>query len=163
MQNILEEKIAEIIAPTVGDMGFELVIVRIRGTNFKTLEILIDKLNEEKLAISECQEVSRHISALLDIEDLIDGAYCLEVSSSGIERPLVKFENYIRFVGREVKIKLKELLNGESRYQGKIIKAEDNKVYLRVINTEISIDYNLIKNARLVLTDKMFKELLNQQ
>ena len=110
--------------------------------------------------MEDCTKASRTISAILDVEDLIEEAYSLEVASSGLERPLVNFENYNRFLGREARIKLKELLNGRTRYQGKIIKAENNKIYLKCEEQEVLIDYDLIKNANLVLTEEVFKKLL---
>ncbi|WP_342269602.1 ribosome maturation factor RimP [Rickettsia endosymbiont of Orchestes rusci] len=162
MQSI-EQEIISLIEETLTTMGFEPVVVRLRGLNYKTLEILIDRLDGEKVTIEDCRKVSQNISAILDVEDIIDDAYNLEVSSSGVERPLVKFEDYNRFSGREVNIKLKALLNGKTRYQGKIIKAEDDKVYVNLKGEELVIDFNLIKNASLVLTDEMFKELLGKK
>lgn len=162
MQTI-EQKIIDNIEETINDMGFELVIVRLKGTTSKILEILIDRLNDEKVTIEDCEEVSQNISAILDVEGIIEEAYSLEVSSSGLERPLVKFDNFIRFTGREVKIKLTELLKNKSRYKGKIIKAENNIIYLKLEEGEIAIDYNLIKSANLILTDEIFQKLLNKK
>ncbi|WP_121542990.1 ribosome maturation factor RimP [Candidatus Rickettsia colombianensi] len=159
MQTI-EQQITNVIEESLTDMGFELVLVKFKGVNPKVVEILIDSLNGEKISVEDCTKASRTISAILDVEDLIEDVYSLEVASSGLERPLVKFENYNRFLGREVKIKLKELLNGKTRYQGKIIKAENNKIYLKCEEQEVLIDYDLIKNANLVLTEEVFKKLL---
>lgn len=157
----IEQQLTTLIEETLIDMGFELVLLRFKGTHFKILEILIDKPSGEKVTVDDCSKASHTISAILDVEDLIEDAYSLEISSSGLERPLVKFENYQRFLGREVKIKLKELLNGKIRYQGKIIKAENYKIHLKCEEQEIIIDYNLIKSANLVLTDELFKKLLS--
>lgn len=160
MQTI-EHQITNLIEESLTDMGFELVLVRLnKGVNSKVVEILIDKLDNQKVTVEDCAKASNTISAILDVEDLITDPYHLEVSSSGVERPLVKFENYSRFLGREVKVKLNELLNGRTRYQGKIIRAENNKVYLKCEDHEVEIDYDLIKNANLVLTEEMFKKLL---
>ena len=162
MQTI-EQQITNVIEESLTDMGFELVLVKFKGVNPKVVEILIDSLNGERISVEDCTKASRTISAILDVEDLIEAAYSLEVASSGLERPLVKFENYNRFLEREVKIKLKELLNGKTRYQGKIIKAENNKIYLKCEEQEeVLIDYDLIKNANLVLTEEVFKKLLKQ-
>ena len=161
MQTI-EQQITNVIEESLMDMGFELVLVKFKGVNSKVVEILIDSLNSEKVSVEDCTKVSRTISAILDVENLIEDAYSLEVASSGLERPLVKFENYNRFLGREVKITLKELLNDKTSYQGKIIKAENNKIYLKCVEQAVLIDYNLIKNANLVLTEEIFKKLLKQ-
>lgn len=159
MQTI-EQQITNLIEESINDMGFELVLVRLKGVNFKVVEILIDKLDNQRITVEDCAKASNTISAILDVEDLITDPYNLEVSSSGVERPLVKFENYSRFLGQEVKVKLKELLNGRTRYQGKITRAENNKIYLKCEDCEVEIDYDLIKNANLVLTEEMFKKLL---
>ena len=162
MQTI-EQKITSVIQDTITDLGFDLVVVRLRGSNHKILEVLIDRLDGEKITIADCRNVSRNISALLDVEDIISDKYFLEVSSSGIERPLLKFEDYNRFCGREVNIKLKESLNGQTNYRGKIIKTENNKIYLHVKGKDIIILFDLIKNASLILTDEMFRDLLNKK
>ncbi|WP_347938876.1 ribosome maturation factor RimP [Rickettsia oklahomensis] len=158
----IEQQITNVIEESLMNMGFELVLVKFKGVNSKVVEILIDSLNGEKVSVEDCTKVSRTISAILDVENLIEDAYSLEVVSSGLERPLVKFENYNRFLGREVKIKLKESLNDKICYQGKIIKAENNKIYLKCEEQEVLIDYNLIKNANLVLTEEVFQKLLKQ-
>jgi len=162
MQTI-EQQITNLIEENLTDMGFELVLVRLKGVNSKVVEILIDKLDDRKVTIEDCTKASNAISAILDVEDLITDPYYLEVSSSGVERPLVKFENYKRFLGREAKVKLKELLGGRTRYQGKIIEAENNKVYLKCEDQAVEIDYDLIKSANLVLTEEMFKKLLSSE
>lgn len=161
MQTI-EQKITTIIQDTLMDLGFEVVKITLRGSSFKVVEILIDRLDAQKITVQDCRTASKNISALLDVEDIISDKYLLEVSSAGIERPLVKFEDYIRFCGSEVIIKLKESLNGQTRYQGKILKAEDNKIYIHVKGKDIIISFDLIKNASLVFTDKMFQELLKK-
>jgi ribosome maturation factor RimP len=116
MQTI-EQKIIDITQDAVKDRGFDLVKVMLKGSAHKVLEVLIDRLDTEKVSITDCRNVSRTISALLDVEDVISDKYFLEVSSAGMERPLVKLEDYSRFNGREATIKLKKLLNGRSKYQ----------------------------------------------
>lgn len=162
MQTI-EQQIIDIVQDTLETLGFDLVKVTLKGTHRKVLEVLIDRLDGSKVSIADCRNASRNISALLDVEDIIKDKYFLEVSSAGVERPLVKFADYIRFIGKEANIKLNTLLDGKTRYQGKIIKAEDNKVYLSVNNQEIIIAFDMIKKASLVLTDEMFRNLMNKK
>ncbi|KAJ6644848.1 Transcription termination/antitermination protein NusA, partial [Pseudolycoriella hygida] len=121
-----EQQIIDIIQKTLEDLGFDLVRVVLKGTKYKTLEILIDRLNGEKVSVQDCQKVSRNISALLDVEDIISDKYFLEVSSAG----------------REVTIKLKDLLNGQTRYQGRISKAENEQIYLSVSGKEVVIAFD---------------------
>lgn len=162
MQTI-EQQIIDAVQDNLKDLGFDLVKVTLKGSTHKVLEILIDRLDGEKVTIINCRNSSRIISALLDVEDIISNKYFLEVSSAGIERPLIKFEDYTRFLGREVTIKLKELLNGQTRYQGKIVKAEDNKIHLNNHGEDIVFSFDMIKKASLVLTDEMFRNLMNKK
>lgn len=162
MQTI-EQQIIDIVRDTLETLGFDLVKVTFKGTHHKVLEVLIDKLDGSKVSIGDCRNASRNISALLDVEDIIKDKYFLEVSSAGMERPLVKFADYTRFIGRETNIKLNAILDGKTRYQGKIIKAEDNKVYLNVSGQEIVIAFDMIKKASLVLTDEIFRNLMNKK
>ena len=162
MQTI-EQQIIDAVQDNLKDIGFDLVKVTLKGSTHKVLEILIDRLDGEKVTIIDCRNSSRIISALLDVEDIISDKYFLELSSAGIERPLIKFEDYTRFLGREATIKLKELLNGQTRYQGKIVKAEDNKIHLNNHGEDIVFSFDMIKKASLVLTDEMFRNLMNKK
>ena len=163
MSQALELKVSELIESAINALGFELVKVGFTGVNSKVLEILIDKLDYTKVTISDCKQVSRNISTLLEVEEIINDEYSLEVSSCGIERPLVKFKDYVRFINSEIKIKLKEPLNGRLKYQGVIMKAENDNIEFMPNGEElVQIPFDIIKNAKLVLTDKMFRELLNK-
>src|ERR1044071_1618799 len=112
MNQTLEQKVFEAIKETVNRLGFDLVKVSLQGPKSEILEILIDRADERKVSIADCKLVSRNISPLLDVEDLISERYYFHVSSCGIERPLVKFEDYVRFHGSDIKIKLNEPVNG---------------------------------------------------
>lgn len=159
----MEQRITEIIESTINSLGFELVKVMVRGSATKIVEILIERPNEEKIQVGDCQTVSKNISALLDVEDVIPGKYFLEVSSAGIERPLVKLADFIKFTNREIKIRLKSALNGNLSFRGKLLGVEGDKIKIQSKNVELLFDYNNIKNAKLVLTDEMFKSLLNKK
>jgi ribosome maturation factor RimP len=159
---ITEQEITDIIEESLNDLGFDLVKVTLKGSVNKVLEILIDRLDGDKISVIDCRNASRHISAVLDVEDVISDKYFLEVSSAGVERPLIKFKDYARFIDREVTIKLKELVNARTRYNGRILKAEDNQIYLMSDGEEIVVLFDKIKKANLVLTDEMFKNLVNK-
>ncbi len=159
---ITEQEITDIIEESLNDLGFDLVKVTLKGSVNKVLEILIDRLDGDKISVIDCRNASRHISAILDVEDVISDKYFLEVSSAGVERPLIKFKDYARFIDREVTIKLKELVNARTRYNGRILKAKDNQIYLMSDGEEIVVLFDKIKKANLVLTDEMFKNLVNK-
>lgn len=156
----MENKIAELIEDTITGLGFELVRVAINGSKPKIVEILIERLDGEKVQIADCRSVSRNISAILDVEDVITGKYFLEVSSAGVERPLVKEKDFERFQGREVKLRLKEAWNGNLTYKGKLLGMEGDKIKLQSKNVELSFDYDNIKKANLIFTEEMFRASL---
>ena len=159
----MEQRVTNLIESTVTTLGFDIVKVIIHGTSTKVVEILIERIDGEKVQVNDCQIVSRNISALLDVEDIIPGKYFLEVSSAGVERPLVKITDFDKFAGREVKIRLKAAFNGNLTYKGQLLGVEGEKVKLKSKNIEMFFDYSNIKNAKLVLTDDMFRELLNKK
>jgi len=156
----MEDKIIGLIEPTLTDLGYGLVKVSLRGGTVPILEILIERIDGDRVQVGDCKKVSRNVGAILDVEDQIAGKYFLEVSSAGVERPLVKQEDYVRFAGKDIKIRLKEQFNGKLNYKGKLLSIEDGVVLLRSKNVELKFQYNNIKSANLVLTDEMFRELL---
>ena len=159
----MESKISGIIEGTVKKLGFSLVKVTIHGDRRKVVEILIEREDGQKIQVDDCRLVSRNISAILDVEDIISGKYFLEVSSAGLERPLVKLEDFTRFADRQVKISLKEALNGSTKYKGKLLGIDGKNIVLKLENDEISFDYSNIRKANLVFTDEEFKSLLNKK
>ncbi|MGI4776109.1 MAG: ribosome maturation factor RimP [Janthinobacterium lividum] len=161
MSHNIEDKISDLIKDVVSSLGFELVKVSLQGPNSKTLEILIDGEEGKKVSVGDCRLVSRNISILLDVENIIADKYYLEVSSCGIERPLVKFKDYVRFLNYEVKIKLLKSVDNRLKYQGIINKAQDDNIELKIDEQIISIDFENIKGGHIVLTDEMFRKLLN--
>lgn len=158
----MEKRIAELVEDTVNDLGFGIVKIAINGSANKIVEIFIERLNGEKIEVGDCQLVSRNISAILDVEDIISGKYFLEVSSAGLERPLVKLQDFEKYADSEVKIRLKEPNNGNLSFRGKLLGVIDNKIKLKSKNVEIGFDFENIKRANLVLTDEMFRKLLNK-
>lgn len=160
MQNP-EQRLSTLIENTVNQLGFELVKVSLHN-NPKTFEILIDKLDNQSVSIADCQLVSNNISVLLDVQDAISDKYYLTVSSAGLERPLINFKDYNRFLNRDVKIKLRSAIAERNNYYGTIIKAEDNVIILNCEDKNIEIQFDAIKSANLVFTDSMFRKLLNK-
>lgn len=125
----MEQKITDLIEETIKSLGFELVKVNVHGgSSMKIVEILIENIDENvKIHVGDCQLVSKNISAILDVEDIIPGKYFLEVSSAGIERPLTKLTDYIKFSGKEVKIRLKTPFNGNLSFKGKLLGLGDSE------------------------------------
>ena len=136
--------------PLLGDMGMELVEIQFRREGHGwVLRLFNDK--EGGITIDDCAAVSREISAYLEVEDLIDHAYHLEVSSPGLERPLRKREDFIRFAERLVRIKLREPINGQRVLIGTLLGLEGEMVLLEMDNETVRIDLENIAKARLTL------------
>jgi ribosome maturation factor RimP len=156
----MEDKITELIEGPLGDFGIEVVKVTFHGGSRKVLEVLIDRRDGEKVNVKDCRDASKNISAILDVEDIIKDKYFLEVSSAGVERPLVKLKDFERFVGREIKVRLKEAHNNNTNFKGKLLEVKDNDILIKSKNVTLTFAYDNIKGANLVLTDEMFKQLL---
>jgi ribosome maturation factor RimP len=134
--------------PVLDDMGLELVEVQFRRESAGwLLRLFIDR--EGGVNVDDCASISRQISAYLEVEDLIEHAYNLEVSSPGLERPLKKKEDFVRFVGRKARIKLKEPIDGQRVFFGLLGPVDGNKIMLDVDGQQMEIDLNAVARARL--------------
>lgn len=136
--------------PLLADMGMELVEIQFRreGQGW-VLRLFIDK--EGGITIDDCAKVSREISAYLEVEDCIDHAYVLEVSSPGLERPLKKLQDFIRFAGRRVRVKLRQDLGMGKLVVGTLVGVEDENIVLLVEQTKLVLQQEQIVRARLTL------------
>ena len=157
----IEEKIKEIIEPSVNAEGFDLVRVLFSGAEKdNTLQIMVERLDGQNMTSDDCEKLSRSVSALLDVEDVIDSRYLLEISSPGIDRPLVKLADYERFKGREAKIETLLPIDGRKRFKGTLLGTDGEQVVLDFEEKEIKIDFSAITKAKLVLTDELLKQML---
>ena len=153
---VLERKIKEVLLPSLEAIGFSLVRIRIMGGGEnRTLQLMIDRLDEQPVSIEDCALVSRNASALLDVEDPINGAYMLEVSSPGIDRPLTKERDFERYVGFEAKLELRDVQDGQRRFQGRLLGCENGVVKLLTEAGETSLSFGTITAAKLILTDEL--------
>ena len=149
------KRIETIIAPTLKDMGFDLVRVRISGAQRRTLQIMAERLDDGTMTVEGCAAISRAVSTLLDVEDPIKGSYTLEVSSPGLDRPLTRPKDYTRFAGLEAKIELREPMDGQRRFRGRIAGLADDQVQLDTEDTRVAIPYADIERAKLILNDEL--------
>ncbi len=111
------------------------------------VRVIID--SEQGISIDDCERVSRQLEALLDIEDPIEGSYNLEVSSPGLDRPLRKIEDFIRFKGRLARVITRQRIDNQTFFVGRIEDVQNDVVLLRLKNKRVSIPYALISKARL--------------
>jgi len=161
----LEERISSLVAPSLDAMGYELVRVALLGRLDQTLQIMAERRDRAPMTVDDCADISRAVSALLDVEDPIAGKYTLEVSSPGIDRPLTRSTDYERFAGFEAKVETIRPVEGRKRFRGKILGlTAENQVRL-VVDTgeELSIPLADIQRAKLVLTDELIAAAMNEQ
>ncbi|MDN2663889.1 ribosome maturation factor RimP [Psychromonas sp. 14N.309.X.WAT.B.A12] len=145
----LEERLTEMLAPSVEDLGYELVgIEYVRAGKHSTLRIYIDQ--EEGILVDDCAAVSRQVSAIMDVEDPITNEYTLEVSSPGMERPLFNAAQYAAFIGEEVKIQLRMPIQNRRRWKGVISNVDGEIVSISVEGKEERFALSNIQKANIV-------------
>lgn len=155
----IDRRMAEIVAPVIEDMGFELVRLRLMGGNTKTLQIMAER-PEGGIEVDECAEISNAVSAVLDVEDPLVDAYTLEVSSPGIDRPLTRLKDFETFEGYEAKLETDELIDGRKRFKGVLAGVEGEEVLINIAEGTVGLQFDWLADAKLVLTDDLIKEML---
>jgi ribosome maturation factor RimP len=155
----IDRRLAGIVGPTIEGLGFELVRVRLLGGKKSTLQVMAER-PEGGIEVEECARISRAISAVLDVEDPISGEYNLEVSSPGIDRPLTRLKDFERYEGYQVKIETAELIEGRRRFRGVLEGVEEGEVLIAIEEGTIGLAYDLIADAKLILTDELIAESL---
>ncbi len=139
----------KLLEPGVKAMGFELVDVELAGSHHSpTLRVYIDSANG--VVVDDCARVSRQLSALLDVEDPLPGHYTLEVSSPGLDRPLVKPEDFKRFVGETIKVKMHEPILGRKNFSGRLVDVAADHVVVEVDKEHYDLAFEGMDRARLV-------------
>jgi ribosome maturation factor RimP len=158
----LESRIAAIVEPVANDLGYALVRVKVTAENGTTLQIMAED-RTGRFSIEDCEKLSKDLSPILDVEDPIDREYHLEVSSPGIDRPLVRARDFQRFIGHEAKVELSEMIEGRRRFRGPIVAADADTVTIRLPDAPAGTEPNhvlplhMLSEAKLVMTDKLLK------
>jgi len=148
-------EIARIIEPSLEAMGYRLVRVALTGTQRPTLQVMAERGDEAAMTVEDCALISRSVSALLDVADPIAEAYTLEVSSPGIDRPLVRPEDYDRFAGFAARIELAAPQDGRKRFRGRLLGRAGDHVRLAGDAGEVRLPLAAIIRAKLELTDDL--------
>ncbi len=162
-----DARIAAIIMPVLRGMGFRLVRVRVSGQNGLTLQIMAER-PDGTMTVEDCEEVSRAVSPALDVDDPLDKAYHLEVSSPGIDRPLVRKTDFTAWAGHLVKVETSVLVAERKRFRGKIAASDDSSVTIERDQPaygeqpSVTVPYSALAEARLVLTDDLIRDALSK-
>lgn len=159
----VEWRVARLIEPSIDAMGYELVRVRLMGRQSQTLQIMAERRDRQEMSVDDCAAISRQISTLLDVEDPIRGAYDLEVSSPGIDRPLVKLGDFERFVGDEARVETARAVDGRKRFRGRLAGVNDETVLVLCDGAEVRIPFEDVVRAKLILTDELIAKTMNKQ
>ena len=152
------ERIEALIAPLLDDMGFAVVRVAIdeaaAGSDARRwLQVMAERADGVPIGVDECAEISRAVSDALDAETAMVGSFTLEVSSPGIERPLVRIEDYDRFAGREARVRTASLIDGRKRFRGILKGVAGECVRLGLGAQEVALPFSAIADANLVANE----------
>ncbi|WP_112311140.1 ribosome maturation factor RimP [Pseudogemmobacter bohemicus] len=165
----IDRRLAEITAPVIEGLGYELVRIRLMGGHGKvqkTLQIMADR-PEGGIGVEDCSKISTAVSAVLDVEDPIEDNYTLEVSSPGIDRPLTRLKDFDAWAGWEARIETSELIEGQRRFKGELKGVEDGEILIEIDQhgapVIIGLQFDWLADAKLVLTDELIAEMLRQR
>ena len=161
-------RVANIIEPVLGDLGFRLVRVKVTAQNGCTVQIMAER-PDGTMNVEDCETASKAISPVLDVEDPIERAYYLEMSSPGIDRPLVRLEDFARWAGHVAKIEMDELIHGRKKFRGTLLGLEGDRARLERDDVKEGAEDKVVllpvsdmAEARLVLTDALIEETLKR-
>ena len=151
MKKSIESAIEELVSPIVDDKGFEIVDIEyVKEAGEYYLRIFLDK--EGGISLNDCEAVSRELSEILDVKDPIKDNYFLEVSSPGLDRPLKKDKDFVRYQGRDVEIKLYKPLNGSKQFEGELVGLnEDKNIVVMIDDNEVEFNKKDVALVRLAI------------
>jgi len=163
----VDARIAMIVQPVLRATGFRLVRVRLSGQNGLTLQIMAER-EDGTMTVEDCEEVSRAVSPALDVDDPVDKAYHLEVSSPGIDRPLVRKSDFVTWIGHLVKMETSIMVADRKRFRGRISSTDDEGVTIDRDQASygdapsVHVPFESIAEARLILTDDLIRDALSK-
>ena len=167
LESGVEARVVSVIEPIIRDLGYRLVRVRLLGQNGLTLQIMVER-PDGTVDVNDCEAVSLEISPVLDIDDPIDREYHLEVSSPGIDRPLMRRSDFERWLGHTAKLETNRLVGGRKRFKGELMQLDGAELTLKRAtigpdeSDTVSLDVTDLADARLVLTDELIRDALKR-
>ena len=162
----LAAEFARLVEPVLLELGFRLVRAEVSGRDGKTVRIMAER-PDGAFTIEDCEAISRQVSPLIDVHDPIAGSYRLEISSPGIDRPLVRASDFADWAGHEARIELKEPVEGRKRFRGRLAGFDRGEVRLDVQPdgrepARLGLPLGLVAGAKLVLTDELVRDALRR-
>ncbi len=154
----LVQTITDLITPTAESLGYRVVQIKFNETSRnRTLQIMAERLSDGGMGLDDCEKLSRSLSAVLDVNDVIEQAYRLEVSSPGIDRPLTRAQDYVDYQGFLAKLETRLPVQGRKRFTGVLAGVEGEQIHLEVDGVRQLLPLSNIASAKLVLTDELIK------
>jgi ribosome maturation factor RimP len=160
-------RVAAIVEPVIEGIGFRLVRVKVSAQHGTTIQIMAER-PDGQMSVADCETVSRAVSPVLDLEEPVSEAYNLEISSPGIDRPLVRRSDFERWADHEAKIELEPPLDGRKRFRGVVRGVEGDAVLIEMPDAKnpearmARVPLDSVADARLVLTDELIRESLRR-
>ncbi len=158
----LEQRIRNLIEPSLAHMGYVIVRVRLEGKKEPVVQIMAERHDGSGITLDECATISHTVSALMDVEDPIMSAYRLEVSSPGMDRPLVSRQDFVTYQGQQIKIDMQVPVNGRKRFKGQLLGEAERMVTLAIEEGEVTLPLDDIRDAKLVITEEMLRQAQRQ-
>ena len=164
----LSARVAHVAEPVIEQLGYRLVRVKVSGADGCTVQIMAER-PDGSMTVEDCETVSRALSPVLDVADLIDRAYRLEISSPGIDRPLVRKSDFDRFAGHLARIEMEVPVNGRKRFRGQRAGTEGEAARLHRDDTaageeaDVLLPISEMSEAKLVLTDELVAQALRRE
>jgi ribosome maturation factor RimP len=165
----IEARIARIVEPVAASLGFRLVRVKLSSMNGSTLQIMAER-PDGTMTVGDCEALSRDVSPALDVEDPLDAAYNLEISSPGIDRPLVRRSDFEKWAGHEAKVELAMPKDGRKRFKGRLSGVDGDELKLELEKKSkiegpevVTLPLADIGEAKLVMTDALIRETLRNE
>ena len=151
----MDERILAIAIPVAGDMGYGIVRIRVQGGNRSVVQIMAERLSDGKMNVADCAQLSRALSSTFEVEDPIDGAYVLEVSSPGLDRPLTDLKHFEQYAGQLARLELDRFVEGRKRFRGILAGIDDDNVAIDLDKEDETalIPFAWISEAKLLITD----------
>lgn len=155
----IDERILALVEPVAEDLGLNVVRIRVMSGKRKTVQIMAERKSDGLMEVSNCESLSREVSALLEVEDPISDAYVLEVSSPGLDRPLTDLRDFETYSGYLARLELDRLVEGRKRFRGVLagIDGENIEINLDHEDDTAQIPFNWISEAKLLITDDLIK------
>lgn len=159
----IQQSLAPLLQPSVEAMGYRLVRIIWQGSEKRRiLQIMAEREDGIDMTVDDCTDISHTVSALLDVKDPIEGAYELEVSSPGIDRPLMNAEDFSAYIGHEVKVEMAVPQAGRRRFRSSIAAVNDGVVTLKNGGEQFDLPLQDMASAKLVMTDALMKESMQR-